>query len=105
MPLFFAADDWRFPILIRVAEFAKVLGADRSPKLNDSPDWLPYVLGKQSEEYRWGVDEAFFKHKLDHERCLIWWTALMKRRICGCGSGLHGFLSERRRLSESAISW
>ncbi|MSV27236.1 MAG: NACHT domain-containing protein [Bryobacterales bacterium] len=73
---FLAADDQRFPILIRVAEFAKLLAAvpsaaDRLPKMEDSPDWIAYFLGKQGEEYRWDADEAFFKSKLDHERCLV----------------------------------
>jgi formylglycine-generating enzyme required for sulfatase activity len=68
---FLAADDRRFPILIRVAEFAKLLAADPSPKPVDSPGWIPYFLGKQSEEYRWGASEAFFRRKLDGEHCLV----------------------------------
>ena len=68
---FLAPEDRRFPILIRVAEFAKLLAADLSPKPTDSPDWIPYFLGKQSEEYRWGAGEAFFRHKLHHEHCLV----------------------------------
>lgn len=68
---FLRADDRRFPILIRVAELARLLVADRSPKPADSPDWIPYFLGKQSEEYRWGVSEAFFRRKLDGEHCLV----------------------------------
>jgi formylglycine-generating enzyme required for sulfatase activity len=68
---FLAPDDRRFPILIRVAEFAKLLAADPSPKLADSPDWIAYFLGKQSEEYRWGAGEAFFRRKLDREHCLV----------------------------------
>ncbi|SPE33794.1 conserved hypothetical protein [Candidatus Sulfopaludibacter sp. SbA6] len=70
-PAFLAPDDRRFPILIRVAEFAKVLAADPSPKLADSPDWIAYFLGKQGEEYRWGAGEAFFRRKLVHEHCLV----------------------------------
>jgi formylglycine-generating enzyme required for sulfatase activity len=68
---FLAPEDRRFPILIRVAEFAKLLAVDPSPKPADSPDWIPYFLGKQSEEYRWGAGEAFFRHKLHHEHCLV----------------------------------
>ena len=70
-PLFLAKDDKRFPILIRVAELAKLLAADKSPKPADSPDWIPYFLGKQSEEYRWGADEGFFRGKLDGGNCLV----------------------------------
>ena len=68
---FLAPDDRRFPILIRVAEFAKLLAADPSPKLADSPDWIAYFLGKQSEEYRWGAGERFFQRKLDGGNCLV----------------------------------
>src|ERR1035437_1151205 len=56
-PPFLAANDRRFPILIRVADLAKLLAADKSPKPDDSPDWIPYFLGKQSEEYKWGRSE------------------------------------------------
>ena len=68
---FLAPDDRRFPILIRVAEFAKLLAADPSAKLADSPDWIAYFLGKQSEEYRWGAGERFFRRKLDGGNCLV----------------------------------
>ncbi len=68
---FLGADDRRFPILIRVAEFAKLPAADRSPKPPDSPAWIPYFLGKQSGEYGWGASEAFFRQKLDGEHCLV----------------------------------
>jgi formylglycine-generating enzyme required for sulfatase activity len=68
---FLAPDDRRFPILIRVAEFAKLLAADPSPKLADSPDWIAYFLGKQSEEYRWGAGERFFRRKLEGDNCLV----------------------------------
>ena len=68
---FLAANHRRFPILIRVADLAKFLAADKSPKPDDSPDWIPYFLGKQSEEYKWGVDEAFFRRKLEDAGCLV----------------------------------
>ena len=68
---FLAQDDRRFPILIRVADLAALLAADKSPKPADSPDWIPYFLGKQSGEYKWGADEAFFRHKLDDGGCLV----------------------------------
>lgn len=75
-PLFLARDDKRFPILIRVAEFAKWLAAkpspeDAVPQLPESPYWIPYFLGKYCKEYGWGADEAFFKRKLDNEHCLV----------------------------------
>ena len=72
---FLAPDDRRFPILIRVADFAGVVAETPAPagapKLADSPDWIPYFLGKQSAAYRWGASEAFFRHKLDREHCLV----------------------------------
>ena len=68
---FLAPDDRRFPIPIRVADLAALLTADKSPKPADSPDWIPYFLGKQSEEYTWRADEAFFRRKLDEGGCLV----------------------------------
>ncbi len=70
-PPFLAADDRRFPILVAVSDFAKLLEADQSPKASDAPDWIPYFLGRQSEEYRWGLGEAFFRRKLDQGGCLL----------------------------------
>src|SRR5271157_5607021 len=81
-PPFLTKDDKRFPILIRVADLAKLLAADTSgscstymystsPKPPDSPDWIPYFLGKQSDEYKWGADEAFFRARLDGGKCLV----------------------------------
>jgi formylglycine-generating enzyme required for sulfatase activity len=71
VPPFLSKNDRRFPILIRVADLAKLLAADQSPKPDDSPDWIPYFLGKQSEEYKWGVDEAFFRRKLEEGGCMV----------------------------------
>jgi formylglycine-generating enzyme required for sulfatase activity len=68
---FLAPNDRRFPILIRVADFAKLLAADRAPKPDHSPDWIPHFLGKLSNEFHWGLNEDFFKRKLDTERCLL----------------------------------
>jgi formylglycine-generating enzyme required for sulfatase activity len=70
-PPFLAVNDRRFPMLIRVADLAKLLAADKSPKPDDSPAWIPYFLGKQSDEYKWGVDEAFFRRKLEEGGCLV----------------------------------
>jgi formylglycine-generating enzyme required for sulfatase activity len=68
---FLAPDDRRFPILIRVGDLAKLLAADKSPKPDDSPDWIPYFLGRQSEEYKWGIGEGFFRRKLEAGGCLV----------------------------------
>ena len=68
---FLLREDNRFPILIRVASLASLLEKDKSHKEPDSPDWLPYLLGRQSEEYSWGVNEAFFKRKLSDGGCLV----------------------------------
>src|SRR5580658_165454 len=70
-PPFLPQGDRRFPILVAVSEFAKLLEAGKSPKAFDSPDWIPYFLGRQSEEYRWGIDEIFFRRKLDQGGCLL----------------------------------
>ena len=68
---FLAPTDRRFPILIRIGDLAKLLAADKSPKPPDAPDWIPYFLGKQSQEYKWGLDEAFFQRKLNDGACLL----------------------------------
>jgi formylglycine-generating enzyme required for sulfatase activity len=68
---FLAPDDRRFPILIRVAELAQLLAADPSPKPPDAPGWIPYFLGKRSDEYKWGASELFFQHKLVEGGCLV----------------------------------
>jgi formylglycine-generating enzyme required for sulfatase activity len=68
---FLAPDDKRFPILIRGADLAKLLAADPSPKPPDAPDWIPYFLAKQSEEYKWRASEDFFQHKLHEGACLV----------------------------------
>jgi hypothetical protein len=70
-PLFLAPKDKRFPILIRCADLAALLAADKSPKPPDAPGWIPYFLGKASEEYRWGLNEAFFLRKLEGGGCLV----------------------------------
>ena len=67
---FLAPDDQRFPILIRVAELAKLLAAEEH-SAKAPPDWLPYFLGKQSEAYTWKLNEAFFRRRLDEGNCLI----------------------------------
>jgi formylglycine-generating enzyme required for sulfatase activity len=68
---FLAPGDKRFPILIRGADLAALLAADKSPKPVDAPGWIPYFLGKASEEYRWVLNEAFFLRKLEGGGCLI----------------------------------
>jgi VWFA-related protein len=71
-PLFLAGDDRRFPVLIRAADFAKRLADPQRPtKPDDSPDWIPWFLGKQNEEYKWGLDEPFFQNRLKQGDCLI----------------------------------
>jgi hypothetical protein len=70
-PLFLAPHDRRFPILIRTADLTKLLDADKSPTPADAPDWLPYFLGQQSNAYKWGVDETFFRRKLAEGGCLV----------------------------------
>jgi hypothetical protein len=70
-PPFLPPDDRRFPILIRVGDLAKLLAEDRSPKPDHAPGWIPYFLGKQSAEYKWGASEDFFQRKLDAGGCLL----------------------------------
>ncbi|MDZ4797409.1 MAG: SUMF1/EgtB/PvdO family nonheme iron enzyme [Bryobacteraceae bacterium] len=72
-PLFLGERDKRFPILIRAADLAKRLAdPDRPAKPDDSPDWIPWFLGRQNAEYKWGLNEAFFRQRLEREgNCLL----------------------------------
>jgi formylglycine-generating enzyme required for sulfatase activity len=70
-PTFLAPGDKRFPVLIRVSDLAALLTAQGASKPADSPDWIPYFLGKQSEEYKWGADDAFFRRELENGGCLV----------------------------------
>jgi formylglycine-generating enzyme required for sulfatase activity len=70
---FISEEDKRLPILIRAADLAKRLAdPDRPAKPDDSPDWLPWFLGRQNAEYRWELDESFFRRRLEQEgNCLL----------------------------------
>jgi hypothetical protein len=70
-PPFLPLEDRRFPLLVRTADLTKLLAADKSPMPPDAPEWLPYFLGKQSEYYKWGLDEGFFRRKLSGGGCLV----------------------------------
>ncbi len=61
----------RFPILIRIGDLSRVLAAERIAKANDSPDWIPYFLGRQSAEFNWGLSEDFFRRRLNQSDCLL----------------------------------
>ena len=63
--------DRRFPVLIRAADLAAFLAVDRSNKPPDAPGWIPYFLGRQSDAFKWGLDEAFFDRKLLEGGCLL----------------------------------
>ncbi len=90
-PAFLAPEDRRFPILIRTADLTKLLAADKSPKPHDAPDWLPYFLGKQSEAYKWGLDEAFFRRKLEEGGCLVMVDGLDEAPTAECASEWRAF--------------
>jgi formylglycine-generating enzyme required for sulfatase activity len=48
-----------------------LLTNDKSAKPTESPDWIPYFLGKQSDGFKWGADESFFRSKLEGGNCLV----------------------------------
>ena len=68
---FLAAGDKRFPILIRTADLARLLSTGGSAMPPEAPDWIPHFLGKQSEQFHWSLDAAFFRRKLKEGNCLI----------------------------------
>ncbi len=70
---------WRsaFPVFILVAELGEHIrrcrcrvGGD-GPFKPGSPAWLPDFLGKRNSEYNWGLDEAFFRSKLETGSCIL----------------------------------
>ncbi len=62
---FLAPDDRRFPLLIRIGDLAKLLTGDsKNAKPDRSPDWIPYFLAQQSQEFKWGLSYKFFESKL-----------------------------------------
>ena len=65
--------DRRFPILLRIADFARYLAAAPPHKPVHSPDWLPCYLAHQSEEFKWGLTYQFFEHRLQRTAggCLV----------------------------------
>jgi formylglycine-generating enzyme required for sulfatase activity len=70
-PAFLPPDDKRFPFLIRAADLAAFLAADKSNMAAAAPAWIPRFLGQQSEEFKWVLDEAFFDGKLQGGGCLL----------------------------------
>ena len=70
-PSFLAETDTRFPMLIRGADLAKFLAAEKSAIPPDAPDWLPRFLAAQSEAYKWGLGEPFFQSRLKSGGCLV----------------------------------
>jgi formylglycine-generating enzyme required for sulfatase activity len=70
-PPFLPPGDKRFPILIRAADLAAFLAADKSNRTPEAPNWIPRFLGQQSQEFKWGLDEDFFDKKLDDGGCLL----------------------------------
>ncbi|MFN9263535.1 MAG: SUMF1/EgtB/PvdO family nonheme iron enzyme [Acidobacteriota bacterium] len=73
-PPFLEPADRRFPILIRIGDFARYLAAaPLNNKPANSPDWLPCYLQHQSVEFKWGLTYAFFEHRLQRTGggCLV----------------------------------
>jgi formylglycine-generating enzyme required for sulfatase activity len=69
-----------FPILISAATLADFIANKRqlvaAPHGNESPEWLPYYLDRFSAERGWGLDIAFFTHKLCDEGALLLFDSL-----------------------------
>jgi formylglycine-generating enzyme required for sulfatase activity len=72
--MFLAPEDRRFPVLIRIGDFAKFLaGEGNARKPTHSPDWLPQYLAHQSSEFKWELPYEFFEHQLKRPKgsCLV----------------------------------
>ena len=68
-------DDRPFPILIRLGELAEHIATSRArnhgPTATDSPLWLAHFLATNSEDSAAGLDEAFFRARLENGSSLV----------------------------------
>jgi formylglycine-generating enzyme required for sulfatase activity len=64
-----------FPILIRVADLAEHIRNCKEksgrPTTRAAPPWLLHFLAQQSHDLNWGLDEAFFREKLQGASCIV----------------------------------
>jgi predicted NACHT family NTPase len=63
------------PIFIRFSDLAGHIRNCRSkssgPTTQAGPSWLLHFLTAQSQELHWGLDEAFFREKLESDSCIM----------------------------------
>jgi len=64
-----------FPILIRIAELAKHITTSRSknegPANANFPTWLTHFLAASSHAFSWGLNERFFRDRLEGGDALV----------------------------------
>jgi formylglycine-generating enzyme required for sulfatase activity len=66
-----------FPILVRIADLWEHIQQSRrsqrprGPAGEDSPAWLPDFLQAKNEEFNWGLEDGFFRRKLEGGGCLL----------------------------------
>ena len=66
-----------FPVFVRIGELAEHIRLCREdparlgPVGADAPTWLPNFLATKSEEMSWGLDEDFFRQKIESGQAII----------------------------------
>jgi formylglycine-generating enzyme required for sulfatase activity len=70
-PPFLDAKDRRFPILIRIGDFANYVAESNSARAANAADWLPAFLAQQSQDFKWRLNYEFFERKLIEGGCLV----------------------------------
>jgi formylglycine-generating enzyme required for sulfatase activity len=69
--------DGPFPILVRLADLAEHIARTRAsrsqgqPPNADSAAWLAHYLAAEAEAESWGLDEAFFRSRLEAGACVL----------------------------------
>ncbi len=70
-----AIDDRTFPVFVRMSEWAQHLQRceqdAEAPRGNDSAAWLPHFLSTKSVEGSSGLDQAYFRQRLDKGECTV----------------------------------
>ncbi len=70
-------EDKPFPVFVRIGELAEHIRLCREdprrpgPVGADAPTWLPNFLATKSEEMSWGLDEDFFRQKIESGQAMI----------------------------------
>ena len=67
--------DRTFPVFVRISEWAQhLLRCEKdaaAPKGDTAAAWLPHFLSTNSQEGSWGLDENYFRQRLEQGECTV----------------------------------